>query len=74
VVRRRVLLAEVSDDTLNHFMKQIEFKPYTPYSVTNESTLRAVFARVRAQYYMLLDQKADSRYSRHSRAEICWLR
>jgi len=55
----RVLLAEVSDDTLNQFMNQIEFKPYTPYSITSESALRTVLARVREQNYALLDQEPD---------------
>jgi IclR family pca regulon transcriptional regulator len=55
----RVLLAGLNDDILEQFMDRIDFKPYTPYSITTIAALRDALARVREQNYALVDQELD---------------
>jgi IclR family transcriptional regulator, pca regulon regulatory protein len=55
----RALLAGLSDEDLNTYLKDVALQPLTPRTVTSEPVLRAELARVRAQGWALVDQELE---------------
>jgi IclR family transcriptional regulator, pca regulon regulatory protein len=55
----RALLAGLSDEDLDAYLKDVALRPLTPRTVTSEPVLRAELARVRAQGWALVDQELE---------------
>lgn len=53
----RVLLAHLPDDDLDAYLSSIKLEPYTEFTVTQESSLRAALRHARTAGYAIVDQE-----------------
>ena len=56
----RMLLAQLSDTDLDHFLASVALAPYTEKTVTDVSELRNQILKARQQGYAISDQELDS--------------
>jgi len=56
----RILLAQLSDEELDHFLATINLKPFTDKTVTDVKELRRRIVEARQQEYAISDQELDS--------------
>ncbi|OJA06117.1 IclR family transcriptional regulator C-terminal domain-containing protein [Halomonas sp. QHL1] len=56
----RMLLAQLSDTDLDHFLSSVALEPYTDKTVTDVSELRSQILKARQQGYAISDQELDS--------------
>ncbi len=55
----RVLLAHLSEASLDEYFRAVELKPLTAYTMTDESELRALLVKIRKQEFCLSDQQTE---------------
>jgi IclR family pca regulon transcriptional regulator len=55
----RVLLAHLSEASLDEYFRAVELKPLTAHTITDESELRALLAKIRKQEFCLSDQQTE---------------
>ena len=56
----RILLAQLSDEDLDHFLATISLEPFTDKTVTDVKELRRRIVEARQQGYAISDQELDS--------------
>ncbi|GGC91620.1 IclR family transcriptional regulator domain-containing protein [Vreelandella lutescens] len=56
----RILLAQLSDEELDHFLTTISLEPFTDKTVTDVKELRRRIVKARQQGYAISDQELDS--------------
>ncbi len=56
----RILLAQLNDTALDHFLSSISLEPYTDKTVTDVKELRRQIVNARQQGYAISDQELDS--------------
>jgi IclR family pca regulon transcriptional regulator len=55
----RVILADLGDDELDSWMKDLEFHAYTPHTVRSKAEFKRALGRVRKQGYALTSQELE---------------
>ncbi|AQU84398.1 MAG: helix-turn-helix domain-containing protein [Halomonas sp.] len=56
----RILLAQLSESDLDHFLSTVSLEPYTDKTVTDVNELRSQIVKARQQGYAISDQELDS--------------
>ncbi|BBI54745.1 hypothetical protein HORIV_71660 [Vreelandella olivaria] len=56
----RILLAQLSEADLDHFLSSVALEPYTDKTVTDVNELRSQIISARQQGYAISDQELDS--------------
>ncbi len=55
----RVLLADMSAPVLDKFLEQCQIEPFTQYTLTGKTALKAEIAQVKAQGYSMVEQELE---------------
>ncbi len=55
----RVLLANLPEHELDHYLETVELKPFTDKTVRSKSRLRKTLAEVRSQRYAVIDEELE---------------
>ncbi|MCT7654483.1 helix-turn-helix domain-containing protein [Oceanimonas sp. NS1] len=56
----RVLLAQLPEEQLSHYLDTVQLRAHTAHSITDKQVLRLALEQVRRQGYAIVDQELDS--------------